>query len=159
MKKARQRFQMVFQDPYASLNPRMRDSIAEAKGMRVANRTSLSASCIDQYLLDTPPFLAMTEAAVEIGLDAYKRQQAAIIARPGSLDKLALVKCATLVIVGDTDATTPPDEARVIHTGILGSRLEIVPDCDHCAPLENPALVNRLIEEVIKFAEQRKKID
>lgn len=126
-------------------NRHRRIAIAQARGMRVANRDSLSASCVDQSLLDTEPFKVVNDAAVEIGLEAYKRQQAAIIARPSSLDQLQFVQCPTLVIVGEADQTTPPEEARIIHSAIQGSTLQVVPNCGHCVPMENPKLVNELI--------------
>lgn len=140
-------------------NRHRRIAIAEARGMRVANRDSLSASCFDQSLLDTEPFKVVNDAAVEIGLDAYKRQQAAIIARPNSLDQLRLVRCRTLVIVGEADQTTPPQEAQIIHSAIPGSKLHLVPDCGHCVPMEKPKLVNDLIGNWIADAADRPAVE
>lgn len=128
-------------------------AIAEARGMRVANHMSLSASCVDQSLLETDSFRAANDAAVEIGLDAYKAQQAAIIARRDTLDRLGLVRCPCLVMVGEGDTTTPPSEAHAMHAAIAGSALKVLPDCGHCAPMEQPARVNRLIEDWVTHAE------
>lgn len=44
----------------------------------------------------------------------------------------------TLVLVGALDATTPPALARELAAGIRGARLEEIPDCAHCPPLEAP---------------------
>ena len=121
-------------------------AIAEAHGIRVANRNSLAASCLDQSLLNTEAFRAVNDAAVEIGLAAYRAQQAAIIGRRDATDRLGLVRCPTLVVVGETDTTTPPSEARAIHAGIAGSILEILPGCGHCPPMEKPTRINQLIE-------------
>src|SRR5262249_47023706 len=86
------------------------------------------------------------QAAMDIGLEAYKGQQHAIIHRPDARPDLSLITCPTLVIVGDSDTVTPPDCAREIHAAIAGSRLEIVADCGHCAPLEYSDLVNHLFD-------------
>ena len=138
---------------------RMQIALAETEGIRVANRNGLSASCVDQELLETEAFRAVNDAAVEIGLAAFKAQQSAIIARPDALDRLGLVRCPTLVVVGEADTTTPPSEARVIHAGIAGSTLEILPDCGHCPPMEKPARVNQLIEHWVARAGSMQSVD
>ncbi len=56
-------------------------------------------------------------------LDAYLRQQQAILSRPDSRPGLAAIACPTLVLVGEGDEATPPELAREIAAGIAGSRL------------------------------------
>ena len=51
----------------------------------------------------------------------------------------------TLVLVGEDDAITPPDEARGMAGALPDARLEVIPDAGHLAPLENPAACNRAI--------------
>ncbi|MFN3169565.1 MAG: alpha/beta fold hydrolase [Hyphomicrobiales bacterium] len=123
--------------------------VARSKGMAFLNRTNQVLNCVDPSLLDTPAFHAMTDAAVEIGLEAYERQQKAIIAREDARDHLALVTCPAVIIVGEADTTTPPAEARFIHATMPGSTLHEIPASGHCVPLEQPVQVNRLIETVI----------
>lgn len=139
--------------PESTRNRLEQIAIAETQGIGVANRNSLSASCVDPGLVDTDVFAAINDAAVEIGLDAYKAQQTAIIGRRDALDRLSLVRCPSLVIVGEGDTTTPPGEAHVIHAGIAGSILEILPNCGHCAPLEKPARINELIDQWVGAAQ------
>ena len=76
--------------------------------------------------------------AEETGLDAYLRQQQAIIGRPDSRPGLAAITCPTLVLVGEGDEATPPELAREIAAGIAGSRLVIIPDSGHLSTLEQP---------------------
>jgi proline-specific peptidase len=52
--------------------------------------------------------------------------------------KLAEVTKPTLVIVGEHDRTTTPRAARVLHEGIEGSELVIVPDAGHLSFVEQP---------------------
>lgn len=130
-------------------------SLAEQQGMAVSQKLSISQSCLDAGGLDPASRVGIYQAAVDIGLEAYKGQQQAIINRPDARPILSLVDCPTLVIVGDSDTVTPPDCAREIHATIPGSRLEIIADCGHCAPLEYPALTNRLFDDWMRATEHR----
>jgi pimeloyl-ACP methyl ester carboxylesterase len=87
------------------------------------------------------------EMADETRPDAYIRQQTAIMARPDSRPTLAAIRCQTLVLVGDSDALTPPAMAKEIAQGISGSRLVVVPDCGHLSTLEQPEAVTRAMME------------
>lgn len=130
-------------------------ALAEQQGMAVSQKLSISQSCLDAGGLDPASRAGIYQAAVDIGLDAYKGQQNAIIHRPDARSRLSLVDCPTLVIVGDSDTVTPPDCAREISAAIPGSHLEIIPDCGHCAPLEYPDLTNRLLESWIMTTERQ----
>jgi pimeloyl-ACP methyl ester carboxylesterase len=85
--------------------------------------------------------------AEETGVEAFLRQQQAIIGRPDSRPGLSSITCPTLVLVGDGDEATPPDLAREIAAGIAGSRLVVIPDSGHLSTLERPdAVTNALVE-------------
>jgi pimeloyl-ACP methyl ester carboxylesterase len=62
--------------------------------------------------------------------------------------KLAGVTKPTLVIVGEHDRTTTPRAARVLHEGIPGSKLVIVPDAGHMSFVEQ---TERYLAEVREF--------
>jgi len=87
------------------------------------------------------------EMADDVGVDGFVRQQRAIMARPDSRPLLATIRCPTLVLVGDSDAATPPELSREIAAGIAGSKLVIVPDCGHLSTLEQPHVVNAAMAE------------
>ena len=80
--------------------------------------------------------------AKETGLDAFLRQERAIMARPDARPQLAGIRCPTLVLVGDGDVLTPPELAIEISAGIRGSTLTIVRDCGHLSTIERPDEVN-----------------
>jgi len=57
------------------------------------------------------------------------RQQKAIMSRADSLELLATIACATLVLCGRQDALTPLARHQEIAAGIKGARLEVIEDC------------------------------
>ena len=57
--------------------------------------------------------------------------------------RLGEIACPTLVLVGDVDPSCPPSAAHVLHQGIAGSRLAVLPETSHMSILERPTLVNR----------------
>jgi pimeloyl-ACP methyl ester carboxylesterase len=96
--------------------------------------------------LDDEPLCAtVREMARATGVDAFIREETAIIGRPDSRPDLAAIRCPTLVLVGDRDALTPPDCAAEIASGIDGARLVTVSDCGHLTPLERPEPVTRAL--------------
>jgi pimeloyl-ACP methyl ester carboxylesterase len=90
---------------------------------------------------------AVRAMAMQVGREAYLRQQTAILTRPDSRDTLARIAVPTLVAVGADDAMTPPAEARRIHQGIAGSQLHVIPRCGHLPPLEQPDRTTALITQ------------
>ncbi|MEM5474662.1 alpha/beta hydrolase [Hoeflea sp. AS60] len=120
---------------------------AEQEGMAAANERSLAFSCLDVDSLEASQRESLKQSAVDLGVDAYRAQQHAIIGRPDGRKNLPLVKCPTLVIVGDADEVTRPECALEIHAGIAGSEFVMIPNTGHCPPLEHPQRVNGLLEE------------
>ncbi len=84
--------------------------------------------------------------ADEVGVDAFARQQEAIIARPDSRPLLATIRCPALALAGEQDLQTPPDVAKEIADGIAGCKLVIVPQCGHLSTLERPEAVNAALK-------------
>lgn len=86
----------------------------------------------------------MTE---ETGVEAFVRQQTAIINRVDSRPTLASIRCRTLVLVGDGDELIPPDRSEEIANGIAGATYVVVPESGHMSTLEQPESVNRALVE------------
>lgn len=83
--------------------------------------------------------------AEETGPEAFVRQQKAIMHRPDSRPGLADIQCPTLVLVGDSDRLTPPDQAAEIANGIAGAQLVTVPECGHLSTLDQPQHVTQVL--------------
>ncbi|HYF38319.1 MAG TPA: alpha/beta fold hydrolase [Gemmatimonadales bacterium] len=75
---------------------------------------------------------------------------AAMRDRPDSESLLpTLGQIPTLVMVGEFDSVTPPDNARAMAHAIPGARLEIIPEAGHLPPMEQPEEVTRRLREFL----------
>jgi len=83
--------------------------------------------------------------AEDTGMEAFLRQQQAIMSRPDSRPGLSAIKCPTLVLVGDDDQATPPELSREIAAGIPGARLVVIADSGHLSTLEQPEQVTEAL--------------
>jgi pimeloyl-ACP methyl ester carboxylesterase len=86
----------------------------------------------------------------ETGVEAYIRQQEAIMSRPDSRPGFGAINCPTLVLVGDEDQLTPPELAREMANGIRAARLVIIPESGHLSTLEQPRMVTDAMVEWMK---------
>ena len=83
----------------------------------------------------------------DIGVEAFVRQQTAIMGRADSRPTMAWIKCPTLVLTGDADNTIPNSLSAEMAQGIPGARLTIIPDCGHLPQVEQtPACADALVE-------------
>ena len=74
----------------------------------------------------------------------------AMAERPDSMSLLSMIRCPTLILVGEEDHTTPPSEARLMAPAIPGARLSIIPGAGHLSSLEQPDLFNREVEQFVE---------
>jgi pimeloyl-ACP methyl ester carboxylesterase len=118
---------------------------AEREGVARAQELLLPKLIHTARLVDTALVETVVQMAVDTGLAAFERQEAALIGRPDNRPLLASIRCPTLVLVGEQDALTPPELAREIAAGIPGAKLKIVPDCGHLSTLEQPKAVTRAL--------------
>jgi len=93
-------------------------------------------------LSDEPLMAAIRASAMNVGAEAYARQQGAIMARADQVPHLGAIPCPTLVLVGREDALTPVPEHELIADGIPGADLHVIEDCGHLTTLERPDAVN-----------------
>jgi 3-oxoadipate enol-lactonase len=73
----------------------------------------------------------------------------AMMTRPDSTSDLARVSCATLVIVGEQDAVTPPGEADAMHRAIPRSVLVTLAGAGHLSNLEQPDAFSRALADFL----------
>lgn len=68
-----------------------------------------------------------------------------LAARTSSVETLRSISVPTLVVVGEFDALTPPDDSAAIASGVPGARLVTIAGAGHMANMENPDEVNEAL--------------
>ena len=87
-------------------------------------------------------YLAMVLRAGTAQLVAQNR---AVMDRPDLRPQLAALRCPVLLMVGETDAVTPPDHAREIAAVVPGATLHVIEGAGHLPTIETPHRVNALL--------------
>lgn len=126
---------------------RRRAMMAQAQAGKFKGITNryLEAFLHPDRLADKELTGAVTDMAARVGLDAYLRQQQAIIDREDAVDILDTIACPTLVICGRQDGLTPLAASREIADGIAGARLVVIENCGHLSTMERPHAVTALL--------------
>ncbi len=70
--------------------------------------------------------------------------------RPDVHDLLPSIRVPTLVVAGQLDAISPPEEMRAFAGKIPGAKFVVLPGCAHMTPLESPQAFNA---ELARFLE------
>jgi 3-oxoadipate enol-lactonase len=76
--------------------------------------------------------------------------QQGLAARPDATPWLATIGMPTLVLVGASDAISPPEEMQQIAAAIPHSEYRVIPAAGHMAPMENPDAVNAAMTEFLR---------
>lgn len=69
--------------------------------------------------------------------------------RPDSANLLPTINVRTLVIAGEKDAISPPEEMRKIAAAIPGARFVVIPEAGHMSPMENPERFNEELQSFL----------
>jgi Predicted hydrolases or acyltransferases (alpha/beta hydrolase superfamily) len=75
--------------------------------------------------------------------------QKGLAARPDVTSWLPEIKVPALLIVGEKDEISPPDEMQTIADALPHGKLVVIPDAGHMAPLEQPQAVNDAIRQFL----------
>lgn len=67
----------------------------------------------------------------------------------GPGERIRAIRVPTLVMVGENDNVTPPENSQFIHEHIEGSTLSVIPDAGHYCALERPGMVNERIKRFL----------
>jgi 3-oxoadipate enol-lactonase len=66
-----------------------------------------------------------------------------------SRQRLAEIACPTLIVAGSNDQAVPIHHARMLHTGISGSKLVMIDNADHALIWTHPAELLRVTDEFL----------
>jgi 3-oxoadipate enol-lactonase len=89
---------------------------------------------------------ALIESATPETIDAAI---VALMGRPDSTAGLPAISCATLVVVGEQDAITPPAESEAMHRAIPRSTLCVIAGAGHLSNLEQPEAFSRALADYL----------
>jgi len=78
-----------------------------------------------------------------------------LAARADSTGTLREIRVPTLIVCGEEDVLTPPADARALHEGIAGSRLELVPGAGHLPMLEDPPAFETRLRDFLGRLDER----
>ncbi|MCP4190514.1 MAG: alpha/beta fold hydrolase [Planctomycetaceae bacterium] len=78
--------------------------------------------------------------------------QRGMAARPDMTEYLAQIDLPTLLIAGEEDVITTPDEIRAISEQLPGSEFHLIAEAGHMAPTEQPQAVNSVIRQFLTQA-------
>lgn len=70
--------------------------------------------------------------------------------RPDVTSLLPSIETPTLLIVGEDDGISTPEEMKTIADAMPNARLEVISEAGHMSPLESPKLVNTAIREFLQ---------
>ena len=88
----------------------------------------------------------ITEMAHSVGVDAFLRQQTAIMNRIDSRPFLHAIGCPTLVLCGREDLLTPLELHEEMASSIPGAKLVVIEQCGHLSALERPQQVTQALQ-------------
>jgi pimeloyl-ACP methyl ester carboxylesterase len=83
--------------------------------------------------------------ARDTGVEAFLRQQRAIMSRPDSRPGLPAIPCPVLLIYGRADGISTIEHQQEMLDAIPNAQLEIIETSGHMLPLERPDEVNALL--------------
>lgn len=143
------------EDPESTARRQALIALAEAEGMERTAQRSQDVSCLDPSRVDPEVRDAVLRGSVDLGFDAYRSQQNAVINRANGFANLRLVDMPTLIVTGQEDAVVAPDCSHELHRHIPGSSLVVIDRCGHCPPYEDPDRVNALLDDWFDRHDQR----
>jgi pimeloyl-ACP methyl ester carboxylesterase len=111
-----------------------------------AGRPTLAAAMIERLLCPDADLIVKARVGSMIESLAVETIVADLRGMRDRADRtwlLPTITVPTLVLVGERDTLTPPEDARAMARAIPGARLVVVPSSGHLVPLEAPAVLAR----------------
>jgi pimeloyl-ACP methyl ester carboxylesterase len=116
-------------------------ALARQGGMR-AMAADWARGMVHESRIGGPVFEAVLDMFERSSADIFEAQIRALLTRPDAAPQLAAISCPTLLLTGEQDAWSPPEQHRRMQQAVRGAQLVVVPQCGHMSTLEAPAAVN-----------------
>ncbi len=115
--------------------------LARSQGMRALAMQWLPPMMMPGRMADKPLVDSIVSMLERKTPQIYEMQMLALLGRPDARPVLPNIACPTLLLTGREDTWSPPARHAELAAVIPNSRLVIVPDSGHMAPMEQPAAV------------------
>ena len=118
-----------------------RDAIiayAYAEGMQALADKWLPGMVYAPNQQNEPLMQSLTDMVLRKDADLHKRQITALVNRPDASAYLADISCPVLLVVGREDQWSPVAQHEDMQRLLENSRLEIIDNAGHFAPVEQP---------------------
>ncbi|KQP21545.1 alpha/beta fold hydrolase [Pseudorhodoferax sp. Leaf267] len=133
--------------PEGSAQRRTLVARARAEGLAVVAEALLPKLVWPQAPQHAGLAAVVRSMARNTGVEAFARQQQAIIGRVDQREALRGVACPTLVACGADDVLTPPALHEEMAARIPGAQLRTFGACGHLSPLEQPQQVSLALRD------------
>jgi len=131
--------------PVAEAEPARRAESADivARDGLAAFADSWVTAIVPPYRLDDTVLVGTVRAMIlSFDADDFHAQSRAMLGRRDLAPVLKTITCPTLVLCGEDDTYSPPDQHRSMAADIAGADLVVVPQCGHMAPMEQSDAVS-----------------
>ena len=122
--------------------------------VRSSGLAGLSETAIERWL--APTFRASNPSTVDSLRQAFRRTPTegyagccAALATADLRDELAGIRTPTLIIAGELDVATPVRDAELLHAGIPGSRLVVLPSAAHLSNIDQRGSFNAAVHDFL----------
>jgi 3-oxoadipate enol-lactonase len=111
----------------------------------------LQAGLFGRTTLETKPDLQQiwVEKMQPISSKSMKNSVEAVLSASSILEQLSSIGVPTIIAGGDEDIALPMSASRDIHDKIGNSTFVEILQCGHSSPVEQPAQVHQLLEQLL----------
>ncbi len=124
--------------------------LAYADGMRAMGREWVQGMVHPRRLQDTALIDRILEMFERQTPASFAAQVRALLHRPDAGDVLPTIACPTTVVCGRQDAWSPLARHEAMATRIPRGHLEVVEDCGHMSPMEQPSQISALMRRWLR---------
>lgn len=122
-----------------------------SEGSQVAADAMLPKLFAPQVVEQKPAFFsAIRQVILNTSPETIAAAQRGMAIRPEMRSELGQITVPTLVICGEQDVISPPDEMRELAAAIPGSRFEPIAGAGHLSPLEKPDAFNAVLGDWLR---------
>ncbi|MDJ0751346.1 MAG: alpha/beta hydrolase [Woeseiaceae bacterium] len=146
---------LIDTNPYADTEQKRQTrleqiQIAMQGGLREMAIESLKPMYLAEANRDNEEILnTLLDMALDLGPDVFQRQSVALRERANSVATLKTIDRPAAVICGEEDRLCPVELHELMADQIPDATLTVVKDCGHLATLEQPAVVNQVLADLL----------